>query len=87
MAEPKVINESPPLVLSTDPLIVEARRRAEEDPEAAMLWLQSQNPGADRLRAMLEVVAMWAADDSSRLFYGWNQTLKVLRASKRYKAG
>ena len=64
LAEPKVINQSPSLVISTDPLIVEARRRAEVDPEAAMLWLQSQNPGADRLRGMLEVVAMWAADDS-----------------------
>ena len=64
LAEPKAINESPALKLSTDPLIVEARRRAKLDPEAAMLWLQSQNAGADRLRGMLEVVAIWAADDS-----------------------
>ena len=64
LAEPKAINESPPLMLSTDPLIVEARRRAEVDPEAAMLWLQSQNAGASRLRGMLEVVAIWAANDS-----------------------
>ena len=64
LAEPKAINDSPALKLSTDPLIVEARRRAKLDPEAAMLWLQSRNAGADRLRGMLEVVAIWAADDS-----------------------
>jgi hypothetical protein len=48
----------------TDPFIAEARRRAEEDPQAAMEWIQSQANGTERLRGMLEVVALWAADDS-----------------------
>ncbi|MEM1221269.1 MAG: hypothetical protein AAGH40_00790 [Verrucomicrobiota bacterium] len=47
-----------------DPFIAEARRRALEDPEAAMLWVQMQASGPERLRGMLEVVALWAADDS-----------------------
>ncbi len=29
-----------------------------------MLWLQEQHSGSERLRGMLEVVALWAADDS-----------------------
>ncbi|MEM8866862.1 MAG: hypothetical protein AAGC73_01210 [Verrucomicrobiota bacterium] len=49
---------------SEDPFISEARRRALEDPEAAMLWVQMQATGPERLRGMLEVVALWAADDS-----------------------
>lgn len=48
----------------TDPFILEARRRATEDPEAAMQWLQTQSSGSERLRGMLEVVALWAAEDS-----------------------
>ncbi|MFP4068835.1 MAG: hypothetical protein ACLFVC_01515 [Opitutales bacterium] len=47
-----------------DPFIAEARRRARDNPEAAMLWIQSQSEGQQRLRAMLEVVAVWAAADS-----------------------
>jgi len=47
-----------------DPFVAEARRRAQEDPEAAMLWVQSQAEGQQRLRAMLQVVAVWAAADS-----------------------
>ena len=47
-----------------DPLIIEARRRAAEDPEAAMNWLQNQPGGPLRLRGMLEVVALWATEDS-----------------------
>ncbi len=47
-----------------DPLLQEARRRAQADPEAAMQWLQEQGSGAERLRGMLEVVALWAAEDS-----------------------
>jgi hypothetical protein len=49
---------------TTDSFILEARRRAKEDPTAAMDWLQSQHSGSERLRGMLEVVALWAAEDS-----------------------
>jgi hypothetical protein len=47
-----------------DPFLAEARRRAKDDPEAAMQWLQSEATGPERLRGMLEIVALWAADDS-----------------------
>ncbi len=47
-----------------DSFILEARRRAKQDPTAAMDWLQSQHSGSERLRGMLEVVALWAAEDS-----------------------
>ena len=47
-----------------DSFILEARRRAQEDPPAAMEWLQSQHAGSERLRGMLEVVALWATEDS-----------------------
>ncbi|MFL2833108.1 MAG: hypothetical protein ACJ0BK_05815 [Coraliomargaritaceae bacterium] len=47
-----------------DSFILEARRRAKEAPTAAMDWLQSQHSGSERLRGMLEVVALWAAEDS-----------------------
>ena len=47
-----------------DSFILEARRRAKEDPSAAMDWLQRQHSGSERLRGMLEVVALWAAEDS-----------------------
>lgn len=65
---PILLPIAPPPVAAADadedPFLAEARRRAEEDPEAAMLWLQSQSTGSERLRGMLEVVALWAADDS-----------------------
>ncbi|MGJ8652831.1 MAG: hypothetical protein ACSHX8_06120 [Opitutaceae bacterium] len=48
----------------TDPFIAEARHRAQQDPEEAMNWLQDQANNPDRLRGMLEVVALWAAKDS-----------------------
>ncbi|WP_269527088.1 hypothetical protein [Coraliomargarita parva] len=48
-------------VVPEDPFVAEARRRAMEDPEAAMLWLQEQVEGQARLRGMMEVVAVWAA--------------------------
>jgi len=47
-----------------DPFLMEARRRARENPAAAMAWLQSEAAGKDRLRGMLEVVALWAAQDA-----------------------
>ena len=47
-----------------DFFILDARRRAKEDPTAAMDWLQSQHSGSERLRGMLEVIALWAAEDS-----------------------
>lgn len=47
-----------------DPFLNDIRRRAKEDPEAAMHWLQQTHSGGERLRGMLEVVALWAAEDS-----------------------
>jgi hypothetical protein len=47
-----------------EPFIAEARRRAQTDPAGAMQWLQSEFSGSQRLRGMLEVVALWAANDS-----------------------
>jgi len=47
-----------------DPLLAEVRALAENDPEAAMDWLATEVSSADRLRGMLEVVAIWAARDS-----------------------
>ena len=47
-----------------DPFLVEARRRAKENPAAAMAWLQTEATGKDRLRGMLEIVALWAAKDA-----------------------
>jgi hypothetical protein len=47
-----------------DPFLSEARRRARENPEAAMAWLQTEAAGKDRLRGMLEVIALWAAEDA-----------------------
>ncbi|MFU8847689.1 MAG: hypothetical protein ACNA77_03085 [Opitutales bacterium] len=67
---PKPITELPgttenkALAQALDPFIREARERAQEDPKAAMQWLQEQSTGAERLRGMLEVVALWAAKDS-----------------------
>ena len=50
--------------VNKDPFLAEARRRAQEDPEAAMAWLQTQSLSQDTLRGMLEIVAVWAAEDS-----------------------
>jgi hypothetical protein len=47
-----------------DPFLTEARRRAKDDPESAMSWLQVQSLSQDTLRGMLEIVAVWAAEDS-----------------------
>ena len=47
-----------------DPFLAEARRRASDDPEEAMHWLQVQSLSEDTLRGMLEIVAVWAAEDS-----------------------
>jgi hypothetical protein len=47
-----------------DPFIAETRQRAREDPQSAMEWLQNQTTGTQRLRGMLEVVALWAASDA-----------------------
>jgi hypothetical protein len=48
----------------SDPFLAEARRRAQDDPAEAMQWLQTEFSGPERLRGMLEVVALWAAKDS-----------------------
>lgn len=47
-----------------DPFIEEVNQRAKLDPAAAMEWLKSDVSGSDRLRGMLAVVGIWAADDS-----------------------
>ncbi|MBT4757615.1 MAG: hypothetical protein HOO08_04405, partial [Opitutae bacterium] len=47
-----------------DPFLAEARRRAQDDPESAMAWLQVQSLSQDSVRGMLEIVAVWAAEDS-----------------------
>ena len=47
-----------------DPFLTEARRRAQDDPESAMAWLQVQSLSQDSVRGMLEIVAVWAAEDS-----------------------
>lgn len=66
IVQPKPVNPSPLLksVEEVDPFIREARERAQADPEAAMQWLQEQSTGSERLRGMLEVVALWAAKDA-----------------------
>ena len=64
LVEPEAVSELSAPAPTRDPFILETRRRAEEDPEAAMRWLQSQNARTDQLRGMLEVVALWAAEDS-----------------------
>ena len=46
-----------------DPRAAEIRRRVREDPVAAMRWASTELRGPERLRGMLEVVALWAADD------------------------
>jgi hypothetical protein len=55
---------SPAAETGAEPFLTEARRRAGEDPKAAMQWVQTQTTGTERLRGMLEVVALWAAEDS-----------------------
>lgn len=52
------------ITIPEDPFIAEARERAAADPVAAMAWLQVQSMSQDRLRGMLEIVAVWAAKDS-----------------------
>ena len=67
LSKPSTSEEAVPLEATTvndDPLLTEARRRARENPEAAMQWLQAEATGPDRLRGMLEIVALWAAEDS-----------------------
>jgi len=51
-------------VADNDPFLTEARRRAQDDPESAMAWLQVQSLSQDSVRGMLEIVAVWAAEDS-----------------------
>lgn len=70
IAQPKAADKLPAAAtgksseVELDPFLAEARKRAQEDPEAAMQWLQEQSTGSERLRGMLEVVALWAAQDS-----------------------
>lgn len=49
---------------TTDRFIAEVRDRAIKNPEEAMQWLQLEYIGTERIRGMLEVVALWAAKDS-----------------------
>ncbi len=60
----QAVQTAPELASSDDPFLVEARRRAADDPVAAMHWLQTEATSHNRLRGMLEVVALWAAKDS-----------------------
>lgn len=55
-----------PTGAEADPLMTELRRRAREDPQGAMDWLRTRFSGEDRLRGMLEVVAVWAARDAEQ---------------------
>jgi hypothetical protein len=62
---PHPTNNTPSeLAKTTDPFLADARRRAQDDPAAAMDWLDVQTLSQDRLRGMLEIVALWAANDS-----------------------
>ena len=60
-ADPTLIAKS---AADNDPFLAEARRRAKDDPESAMAWLQVQSLSQDSVRGMLEIVAVWAAEDS-----------------------
>ena len=60
-ADPTPIPKS---ATDNDPFLLEARRRAKDDPESAMAWLQVQSLSQDSVRGMLEIVAVWAAEDS-----------------------
>ena len=62
--EVETIEAQPSPAEDEDPFLAEARRRAREDPAAAMTWLQTEASGKDRLRGMLEIVALWAAEDA-----------------------
>lgn len=69
-APPETAETTPKATANTpDPFLQEARQRAQADPAAAMQWLQEQSTGAERLRGMLEVVALWAADDSEAALF------------------
>ncbi|HAQ58059.1 MAG TPA: hypothetical protein DCR32_03445, partial [Opitutae bacterium] len=56
-ADPTFIAKS---AADNDPFLAEARRRAKDDPESAMAWLQVQSLSQDSVRGMLEIVAVWA---------------------------
>lgn len=60
----EIVDTTPQPSTPEDPFIAEARQRAAADPEAAMAWLQVQSMSQNRLRGMLEIVAVWAAKDS-----------------------
>ncbi len=47
-----------------DPFLTDLRRRARENPEEALLWLQQSVAGPRRLQGMLEVVALWGSQDA-----------------------
>ena len=87
LAEPEVVSRLSAPTPTTDPFILEARRRAEEDPEAAMRWLQSQNARTDQLRGMLEVVALWAAEDSESALLWLESNAQGLARLKTLQSG
>jgi hypothetical protein len=68
-------------------LLNEARRRAELDPSDAMGWLQEQDPGAPRLQAMLEVVALWASKDAEGALLWLESNAQGLARSETLKNG
>ncbi|MGJ8638337.1 MAG: hypothetical protein ACSHYA_03000 [Opitutaceae bacterium] len=70
-----------------DPLLEEARRRAEQNPESAMAWLQSQPNGPLRLRGMLEVVAHWVAEDSENALLWLESNAQGIARLETLKSG
>lgn len=68
-------------------LLNEARRRAELDPSDAMGWLQEQDPGAPRMQAMLEVVALWASKDAEGALLWLESNAQGLARSETLKNG
>ncbi|NCG08171.1 MAG: hypothetical protein GWO81_01150 [Verrucomicrobia bacterium] len=71
----------------TETLLEEARRRATLDPAEAMAWLQEQDFGAPRLQAMLEVVALWAAEDAESTLLWLESNARGLARSETLKNG
>ncbi len=49
---------------TNDAFLTEVRNRAASNPQATLEWILSDASPGDRLRGMLEVVALWAASDA-----------------------
>ena len=77
----------PSITEDEDPFLAEARRRAHEDPEAAMTWLQTEASGKDRLRGMLEIVALWAAEDAENALLWLESNAQGLARLETFHSG